>query len=146
MRPDCPCGSGLTYEGCCGALHQGALAESAEALMRARYCAHVKALPAFILDSWHPDTRPELADIHPFIALPWMDLKVLEHKAGAKESQVTFVARYQDGDKVVFHLEKSLFLKIEGRWLFHSGTYPQPDRNAPCPCGSSRKYKACCRP
>ncbi|MEO5710831.1 MAG: hypothetical protein ABIQ59_13525 [Nocardioidaceae bacterium] len=30
----CPCGSGSPYAGCCGPLHDGAVAETADALMR----------------------------------------------------------------------------------------------------------------
>lgn len=146
MQPDCPCGSALPYDSCCGPLHQGAEAANAEALMRARYCAHVVNRPQFILDSWHGSSRPSLADIAPFVALPWHDLTILGHQAGPSESFVTFLARYQDGDKLAFHLEKSRFVKEEGRWYFHSGSYPEPERNGPCPCGSGRKYKSCCRP
>ncbi|MED5525772.1 YchJ family protein [Gallaecimonas pentaromativorans] len=145
MPADCPCGSGRQYPECCGPLHQGATAVTAEALMRARYCAHVVNAPQFILDSWHPDSRPTLADIAPFIALPWHDLQILGHLPGEQESFVTFLARYQQDEGLAFHLEKSRFLKIDGNWLFHSGTYPEPERNAPCPCGSGRKYKTCCR-
>ncbi|HET6419966.1 MAG TPA: YchJ family metal-binding protein, partial [Geobacteraceae bacterium] len=39
----CPCGSGRTYEDCCGALIKGASpAGTAEQLMRSRYSAYVK--------------------------------------------------------------------------------------------------------
>ena len=38
MTP-CPCGSGTAYGACCGPLHDGAPAATAEALMRSRYTA-----------------------------------------------------------------------------------------------------------
>ncbi|WP_115719060.1 YchJ family protein [Gallaecimonas mangrovi] len=145
MSQTCPCGSGQRYENCCGLLHSGQAASNAKVLMQARYCAHVVNKPGFILDSWHPETRPDLADIEPFIQLDWYDLQILDHQPGDKESTVTFLARYHSGEKLAFHLEKSLFIKDHGQWRFHSGTYPEPERNAPCPCGSGRKYKVCCR-
>ena len=39
MNPglDCPCGSTATYGACCGPVHDGRPAETAEALMRSRY-------------------------------------------------------------------------------------------------------------
>src|ERR1035437_9221144 len=39
---NCPCGSGLSYEACCGPIIGGAPAPTAEALMRSRYSAYVK--------------------------------------------------------------------------------------------------------
>src|SRR5206468_6493939 len=35
----CPCGSPLPYDDCCGRLHVGTAAPTAEALMRSRYSA-----------------------------------------------------------------------------------------------------------
>lgn len=109
--------------------------------MRARYSAHVLQLPAFILASWHPDSRPDEAQLAPLLALDWQGLEILAHH----HDSVTFVARYRQQDKTAFHLEKSHFVLTDGQWLFHSASHPEPDRNAPCPCGSGRKYKRCCR-
>ena len=48
----CPCGSGKEYAACCGPVISGkAAAPTAEALMRARYSAYVKAEIGFIADS-----------------------------------------------------------------------------------------------
>ncbi len=49
--------------------------------------------------------------------------------------------------------ETSEFRKVAGRWLYwdrvearapRAGMGKKPGRNDPCPCGSGRKYKACC--
>ncbi|MEO5854132.1 MAG: YchJ family metal-binding protein [Nocardioides sp.] len=41
LRQDCPCGTGLPYDACCGRLHRGAAAAiTAEELMRSRYAAY----------------------------------------------------------------------------------------------------------
>ena len=39
---NCPCGSGLAYDACCGPIIAGAPAATAEALMRSRYSAYVQ--------------------------------------------------------------------------------------------------------
>ena len=39
---NCPCGSGLAYEACCGPIIAGAPAATAEALMRSRYSAYAR--------------------------------------------------------------------------------------------------------
>src|SRR5690606_37462745 len=54
----CPCGSGANYGDCCQPLHIGAAARSPEALMRSRYTAFVSRDSAYLLDTWHPSTRP----------------------------------------------------------------------------------------
>lgn len=51
----CPCGSGFEYEACCARFHRGALPETAEELMRARYCAFVKGEHAFLWRTLHRD-------------------------------------------------------------------------------------------
>eukprot|EP00968_Pinguiococcus_pyrenoidosus_P021955 scaffold2963_cov250-Pinguiococcus_pyrenoidosus.AAC.36 len=47
----CVCGSQATYQKCCKALHDGGVAESPEALLRARYSAYIHRLPEFLLQS-----------------------------------------------------------------------------------------------
>ena len=54
----CPCGSGTSYGACCGPLHAGREAATAEALMRSRYSAFVLLDADYLLRSWHPATRP----------------------------------------------------------------------------------------
>jgi hypothetical protein len=54
----CPCGSGRPYAACCGRLHGGEPAATAEELMRSRYSAYVLGLEAYLLATWHASTRP----------------------------------------------------------------------------------------
>nr|MDJ0811505.1 SEC-C metal-binding domain-containing protein [Desulfobacterales bacterium] len=52
------------------------------------------------------------------------------------------------------HHEIAQFRREDGDWCFYDGEAPKPQtvkretpkvgRNAPCPCGSGRKYKKCC--
>lgn len=60
----CPCGTGEEYTACCGVLHAASAAGAAsggggaspEAVMRARFSAYVKNLPAFVVDTTHPES------------------------------------------------------------------------------------------
>lgn len=120
----CPCGSGRPYAGCCGALHAGAPAASAEALMRSRYAAYVRGLTAYLLDSWHPRTRPaSLVADEP--ALRWLGLRILGCEAQDEDHAVVeFVARYRLGGGSAQRLhERSRFVRERGRWYYLDGEF-----------------------
>ncbi len=149
MSP-CYCGSGQPFERCCQAIILNhAQAHTAEQLMRARYSAHCTLDVAFILASWHPQSRQQqdAGAIEAFCRQnQWLGLEVIAHQVlSPQEARVTFVARYRDEQgQARFHLEDSRFLREEGLWYYHSASYPEPQRNDPCPCGSGKKYKRCC--
>ncbi|MFX8410434.1 YchJ family metal-binding protein, partial [Acinetobacter baumannii] len=52
ISADCPCGSRLLLSECCGRLHAGARAPSAETHMRSRYSAYVLGLEDYLLATW----------------------------------------------------------------------------------------------
>ena len=54
----CPCGSGDDYDACCGRLHAGAPAPTAEALMRARYSAFAVGDLGYLLRHVSPVEPP----------------------------------------------------------------------------------------
>ena len=84
----CPCGTGLTYDGCCGRLHRGqAPAATAEQLMRSRYSAFVVGDPAYVLRTWHVSTRPRRLRLDP--AERWLRLEVLACTGGMLEVEAT---------------------------------------------------------
>ncbi|WP_341501386.1 YchJ family metal-binding protein [Gallaecimonas sp. GXIMD4217] len=146
----CYCGSTQPFSQCCQAvIGDQAKAATAEQLMRARYSAHCSGDIDFILASWHPDGRHQ-QDVAAIAAFArdhqWLGLEVLsQQRLGDDEARVTFVARFRDQDgQGQFHLEDSRFLRQQGLWYYHSGLYPEPQRNGPCPCGSGKKYKRCC--
>ena len=122
MQGPCPCGSGASYPRCCGRLHAGAPAADAEALMRSRYCAYVLLLEDYLRHTWHPDTCPQPLTLEaPAEGGPtWLGLKVNSHRVtGADSATVDFVARYRVGGGSSGRMqETSLFLRIDGRWLY----------------------------
>lgn len=116
----CPCLSGESYDACCGRLHRGeARAVTAAQLMRSRYSAFAVGDVAYLLRSWHPDTRPDLLELDP--ALRWLRLDIERTTGGGvleNTGTVEFTAFYrQDGVRGSQH-ELSRFEKVSGAWLY----------------------------
>lgn len=83
-------------------------------------------------------------------SVAWLSLQIVSKEAGGEGDEagvVEFIATYLDRDGVQALLERSSFVRREGRWTYDSGkpevTTTKVERNAPCPCGSGRKFKAC---
>jgi SEC-C motif-containing protein len=125
MTATCPCGLGRPYAACCGPLHAGAIAESAEALMRSRYSAYVLGDIDYLLASWHADTRPDRLDLGDVAATRWLGLEVRRHAmTGADSAIVEFVARYKSGGAPAVRLhELSRFVREDGRWFYVDGDH-----------------------
>lgn len=114
----CPCGS-KRYQLCCAPLHQGGIAATPEALMRSRYSAYVLCLEAYLLHSWHPQTRPSGIEFDP--ACRWLGLSIHQSRTEADEQsgRVEFTARYRvGGGSAVRMREHSRFVRFEGRWVY----------------------------
>ncbi len=172
MSESCPCGSGKPYDACCGPLHAGtARAETAEALMRSRYSAYAKGVHPYLKATLSASRRKNFNAVH--LAewsrdVVWTGLTVFCVENGGpsdKEGWVEFEARFEKDGVLGKITEASRFRKKGGRWCYESGRRdivgaktrsraderkksPQPapkvGRNAPCPCGSGKKYKRCC--
>jgi SEC-C motif-containing protein len=117
----CPCGQAARYEDCCGRFHAGAAhltAPSAEALMRSRYAAYVFGLDAYLLETWHPRTRPlSIAPAPP--GLRWVGLEVRRHvQIDADQATVEFVARSKLAGRAERMHETSHFERVDGRWFY----------------------------
>jgi SEC-C motif domain protein len=114
----CPCGTPLPYDDCCGRVHAGAAAPTAEALMRSRYSAFATGNVEYLLRSWHPDTRPASLTLDP--GQRWKRLEILNTTGGGllhAEGTVEFRAHHRHG---VLH-ENSRFTKVAGRWVYVDG-------------------------
>ena len=116
LQRACPCGSGATYDACCGRLHRGAAsAQTTEELMRSRYSAYAVGDTAYVFRTWHPRTRPE--DIEPDPALTWTGLRIV----GSGEDWVEFVASYDRAGAPGERRELSRFERRGGRWVYVDG-------------------------
>ncbi|WP_440711629.1 YchJ family protein [Herbiconiux sp. YIM B11900] len=95
----CPCLSGETYAECCAPYHRGeADAPTAERLMRSRYSAFAVGDPAYLLATWHPQTRPDAADFVLDDGIRWYRLDIVARSGGGvldTEGEVEFVAHYK---------------------------------------------------
>jgi SEC-C motif-containing protein len=117
----CACGGPAPYAACCGRWHEGALrlmAPTAEALMRSRYCAYALGLQDYLLDTWHPRTRPT-AIAPPAPGQRWIGLEVRKHvEIDADHATVEFVARSKLAGRAGRLHETSRFERVHGRWLY----------------------------
>ena len=112
LQSSCPCGSGATYDACCGPLLANReQASTPEQLMRSRYTAHVRLDADHLFRTWHPRTRPD--DVTPDPRTRWTGLEVL----AAEGDTVEFVASWQGGS---MH-EVSRFEQRAGRWCYVDG-------------------------
>lgn len=123
----CYCNKNEPYTSCCQPLHEGTFAPTAEALMRSRYSAYVLGLEQYLLDTWHPDTRPSSLSLKEETTMKWLglDIKRVENTnkaTGNKTAVVEFVARYRVGGGKAERLhEVSEFERLD-RWYYKTGT------------------------
>lgn len=119
--------------------------------MRSRYTAFTRGDAAYLLATWHVSTRPAQLDLAAD-PVAWQRLDIRQTQAGGPEDargKVAFVAHYLAGGQPGTLQENSRFVRENGRWLYVDGQIgesqpAQTGRNAPCPCGSGKKYKRCC--
>lgn len=119
MPERCPCGTGMPYAGCCGALHAGAAAATAEQLMRSRYSAFAVGDPAYLLRTWHSSTRPRRITLDP--DQRWTRLVVLASTGGGLldvEGTVEFRALYAHRGRPDSLHERSRFVREDARWVY----------------------------
>ena len=155
----CPCFSGKTYLECCESVIKGESATTALILMRSRYTAYYFRNAEYIFKTTHPKTRANssLSEIEKWAnETSWTKLEIVKVEKGGKLDLwgiVEFKAHFIDGNGVhQIHQEKSNFLKEGEKWYYVDGivnphkpvTIKTISRNAPCSCGSGRKYKNCC--
>ena len=159
---ECPCGSGRSFEDCCGPfLAREALPSTAAELMRSRYTAHTLADLDYIQDTHDAATREDIdreATERWARRAEWLGLEIRETVEGGADDEVgavEFVAHYRDRGERQRHHELARFKRDgNGAWVYVDGEAPETGtvrregprvgRNNPCPCGSGRKFKKCC--
>lgn len=145
----CPCDRERKYQECCESLHErGVIPHHAEELMRSRYSAYALKKAQYLLDTWHPSTRPTTLGLEDEEG-EWIKLKVISHRSETEGlSWVHFKAFSKVGGQISVLEERSRFVKEEGRWLYVDGDCEMSafkwGRNEPCLCGSEVKFKRCC--
>ena len=131
----CPCGNLRPYAECCGRFHGSEQPDSAAKLMRARYSAYVLNRSDYLLDTWHPETRPPQLALDPPETTRWLGLDIRSQQSNADTARVEFIARFRKGaGPVQQQHEISHFVRVKGRWYYRDGEFPTP----PVPLGQRR--------
>jgi len=91
--------------------------------MRARYSAFALGEQQFLVETWHPATRPSgpLLDDDTKDELEWLGLHVTGRDRGGlldDTGTVSFIARYRRGGQPGRLRETSRFSRVAGRWLY----------------------------
>jgi len=125
MTNSCVCGSGKLFEKCCAPFLKGTRwAKTPEQLMRSRYSAYeLGSYGDYLLQTWFPATAKGLTVEELSIrTCEWVELEVLDKSQKGDQGMVEFNAWFlnDQGDKQVLH-EKSVFQRINGRWLYVGG-------------------------
>ena len=151
MEPACPCGSGKYLPECCGRVHAGEPAPTAEALMRSRYSAYALGRIDYLIATTLPAQQAGMdrAAIEEWsLQSKWLELNVLDSEPATApfgHAKVSFSVRWEDAEGMHEHRECSAFVQRGGRWFFIDPTVRlTAGRNDPCPCGSGGKFKKCC--
>lgn len=95
---------------------------TAEALMRSRFDAFARADITWLLETWHPSTRPATLDLadNP----RWRRLQIVDVVGGGSEEDtgvVEFRASYLDAGGIAVLHERSRFVREAGRWFYVDG-------------------------
>lgn len=93
--------------------------------MRSRYTAYVLKLEGYLLQTWHPDTRPYTLDLAEETSMKWLGLEIKRFEATGKNSAIVeFVARYKANGKAGKLHEVSRFVAMAGKWYYVDGQFP----------------------
>ena len=87
--------------------------------MRSRYAAFALDDSAYLLSSWHPETRPATIEADP--DLRWVGLDVLASTGGGMfdaEGVVEFRAHFRDRGQPGDMREISRFVRDGGHWVY----------------------------
>ncbi len=92
--------------------------------MRSRYTGFVLGLEDYLLNTWHPSTRPAQLNFAEEPPTKWLGLQI-KHTENTSETTaiVEFVARYKIAGKAERLHETSQFERIDGHWYYLNGEF-----------------------
>jgi SEC-C motif-containing protein len=96
--------------------------------MRSRYSAYVLGRETYLLDTWHPDTRPETVSLT--ADQRWLGLKIRSTRSGGEDDEegtVEFIARFKIAGRGHRLHEISTFRRLAGRWHYLDGVRGDTD-------------------
>ncbi len=90
--------------------------------MRSRYTAYAAGNSNYLLQTWHPSTRPQDLQLDP--QQRWLGLKIKWVSAGGEQDElgtVAFVARFKLDSRGFALREVSEFQRLAGDWFYLRG-------------------------
>ena len=128
MSRPCPCTSKKPYDRCCGPFHAGTtLPETAELLMRSRFCAYALGKVDYLIGT-RPEAKRADEDREELVtyckSFQCVGLKIVGKEKGGKADDtgiVTFHASIQANGRRTLHIETSTFARENGRWVYVDG-------------------------
>ena len=92
--------------------------------MRSRFTAFVFGLENYLLNTWHPNTRPKVLNLADDPPTKWLGLQIKRAEiTSEKTALVEFVARYKVAGKATRLHETSFFERIDGCWYYLSDEF-----------------------
>lgn len=90
--------------------------------MRSRYSAYVLGLAQYLLDSWHPETRPSTLNLIEQIPTKWLGLNIKRFEQTSETSAIVeFIARYKIGGQKAERLHEVSQFQLIDRWYYVLG-------------------------
>lgn len=155
----CPCDLSIDYLACCGSyIEKQETAKTPEALMRSRYSAYTQAKIDYIKKTMLGKPLVGFNDNDTALwakQVKWLGLQIITSYIDPTDENtgfVEFVASYMEKNTIKTIHELSQFQRHNGHWFYTDAIPPKAkktakkqkiSRNAPCPCGSQKKYKNC---
>lgn len=121
----CPCHSQKRYKDCCEPYHNGGNPPTAEILMRSRYAAYALGLVDYVMDTTDPagsKYKPSRGiwsqELDTFCqTTQFLGLEIMS----SSENIVTFRVNLVQNGKPSPYIERSIFTRPNGRWLYFDG-------------------------
>lgn len=90
--------------------------------MRSRYSAYVLGLAQYLLDTWHPRTRPNDLDLNEDASISWLGLAIKNTEVTSNTTAtVEFIARYKVGGNKAQKLHEISLFELTDAWYYVSG-------------------------
>lgn len=126
----CPCGSGAFFGKCCGPFLEGGKAPATPVeLMRSRYSAYARGDVKYIVETtdpeggaWQEPLDKWREEIRSFCrSFRFEGVEILESMEEGEAGEVRFHARLTQDEKDCSFVERSQFVRRQGRWLYSDG-------------------------
>jgi SEC-C motif-containing protein len=89
--------------------------------MRSRYSAYCLGNKVYLLNTWHPSTRPETLHLNEN-PVKWVGLEIANApEVLGDEASVEFIARYKQNGRAGRMHEVSRFKREKAKWFYVDG-------------------------